>query len=154
VHHLKNMIKIIRTNSENLEFKKLVQLLNSDLARRDGNTHSLSQFNSINDLKYVVLALKKGESIGCGAISMHDSNAMEIKRMFVSSEFRGQRIGEKILCELEDWSRELEFTRCILFTGSKQPEASKLYQRKGYYPIEKYGKLKDIPDSLCFAKNL
>jgi putative acetyltransferase len=154
VHHLKNRIEITRTNSENLEFKKLVQLLNSDLARRDGNTHSLSQFNSINDLKHVVLALKNGKSIGCGAISMHNSNTMEIKRMYVSSEVRGQRIGEKILCELEDWSRELKFTKCILFTGSKQPEASKLYQRNGYNPMEKYGKLKDIPDSLCFAKNL
>ena len=85
---------------------------------------------------------------------MHNSNTMEIKRMYVSSEVRGQRIGEKILCELEDWSRELKFTKCILFTGSKQPEASKLYQRNGYNPMEKYGKLKDIPDSLCFAKNL
>jgi putative acetyltransferase len=148
------MIEIIRTNSENIEFKKLVQLLNSDLAKRDGNTHSLSQFNSITDLKYVVLALKDGKSIGCGAISIYDFNSMEIKRMYVYPEVRGQRIGEKILSELEDWSRELESIKCILFTGSKQPEANKLYQRNGYCPIEKYGKLKDIPDSLCFAKDL
>ena len=148
------MIEIIRTNSENIEFKKLVQLLNSDLAKRDGNTHSLSQFNSITECKEVGLALKEGESIGCGAISMYDFNSTEIKRMYVSPEVRGQRIGEKILSELEDWSRELESNKCILFTGSKQPEANKLYQRNGYYPIEKYGKLKDIPDSLCFAKDL
>jgi len=148
------MIEIIRTNSENIEFKKLVELLNSDLAKRDGNTHSLSQFNSITDLKYVVLALKEGKPIGCGAISMYDFNTMEIKRMYVSPEVRGQRIGEKILSELEDWSRELESIKCILFTGSRQPEASKLYQRNGYSPIEKYGKLKAIPDSLCFAKDL
>jgi putative acetyltransferase len=148
------MIEIIRTNAENLEFKKLVQLLNSDLAKRDGNTHSLSQFNSITNLKYVVLALKEGRPIGCGAISMYDFNLMEIKRMYVSPEVRGQRIGEKILSELEDWSRELGSNKCILFTGSKQPEASRLYQRNGYCPIEKYGKLKDIPDSLCFAKDL
>lgn len=148
------MIELIRTNSENLEFKKLVQLLNSDLAKRDGNTHSLSQFNSITNLKYVVLALKDGKSIGCGAVSMYDSSCMEIKRMYVSPEVRGQRIGEKILSELEDWSRKLDRFRCILFTGSKQPEASNLYQRNGYYPIEKYGTLKDIPDSLCFAKDL
>ena len=148
------MIEIIRTNSENLEFKKLVQLLNTDLAKRDVNTHSLSQFNSIANLKYVVLALKEGKTIGCGAISICDFNSMEIKRMYVSSEVRGQRIGEKILSELENWSRELGGIKCILFTGSKQPEAIKLYQRNGYYPIEKYGKLMDIPDSLCFAKDL
>ncbi|MFT5862012.1 MAG: putative acetyltransferase [Flavobacteriales bacterium] len=148
------MIKIIRTDSENIAFKKLVQLLNADLAKRDGNTHSLSQFNTITDLKYVVLALKEGDAIGCGAISIYDSNSMEIKRMYVSPEVRGQKIGEKILSELEAWSKELDRIQCILFTGSKQPEASKLYQRNGYAPIEKYGKLKDILDCLCFAKDI
>ncbi|MEH6618061.1 GNAT family N-acetyltransferase [Maribacter arcticus] len=131
-----------------------MELLNSDLARRDGETHSLSQFNTITNLKYVVMAFKKGKAIGCGAILKYDFNSTEIKRMYVSPEVRGQRIGEKILSELENWSRELGSIKCILFTGSKQPEASKLYQRNGYYLIQQYGKLKDIPDSLCFAKDL
>lgn len=148
------MIEILRTSSEDLEFKKLVQLLNLDLAGRDGKTHSLSQFNSIANLKYVVLAFKKGKAVGCGAISKYEFNAMEIKRMYVSPEVRGLRIGEKILSELENWSRELGSAKAILYTGSKQPEASKLYLRNGYCQIENYGRLKDIPDSLCFAKNL
>jgi putative acetyltransferase len=148
------MIEIIRTNSENIAFKELVELLNSDLAKRDGTTHSLSQFNTITELKYVVLALKEGKPVGCGAIAKYDFNSTEIKRMYVSPAVRGQRIADKILSELENWSRELESVKCKLFTGSKQPEAIRLYQRNGYYPIEKYGKLKDIADSLCFAKDL
>lgn len=148
------MIEIIRTNSQNLKFKNLVQLLNSDLAKRDGRTHALSQFNTIANLKHVVLALRKDKVIGCGAISKYDDHSIEIKRMYVSPEVRGQRIGEKILLELENWSRELGSRKCILFTGSKQPEASKLYQRNGYCIIPNYGKLKNIPDSLCFAKDL
>ncbi|WP_350293725.1 GNAT family N-acetyltransferase [uncultured Croceitalea sp.] len=131
-----------------------MKLLNSDLGKRDGKTHPLSQFNDISNIKYVVLAMTGDKAIGCGAISIYDTNAMEIKRMFVSPEARGQRIGEKILLELENWSRELGFTKCILFMGSKQPEASKLYQRKNYGLIEKYGKLKHIPDSKCLAKDL
>jgi putative acetyltransferase len=148
------MIKIIRTNSENIAFKELVDLLNSDLAKRDGTTHSLSQFNTITELKYVVLALKEGKPVGCGAITKYDFNSTEIKRMYVSPAVRGLRIADNILSELENWSRELQCVKCILFTGSKQPEAIRLYQRNGYYPIEKYGKLKDIVDSLCFAKDL
>jgi len=66
------MIEITRTNSQNLEFKKLVQLLNLDLARRDGKTHPLAQFNTITNLKYVILAFKEGNAIGCGAISKYD----------------------------------------------------------------------------------
>ena len=148
------MIKIVRTNSHNLEFKKLVQLLNSDLAKRDGKTHPLSKFNNISNLKYVVLVLKKGKAIGCGAVSKYNFNSMEIKRMYVCPEARGERIGEKILSELENWSRELGNTKCILFMGSKQPEASKLDQRNSYSIIEKYGRLKNIPDSICLTKDL
>jgi GNAT superfamily N-acetyltransferase len=148
------MITLIRTNAQNPEFKRLVHLLNIDLAKRDGTTHPLSQFNDISTLNYVVLALKDGAAIGCGAIYEHNANSMEIKRMYVSPETRGQRVGEKILLELETWSKKLGYSRCILFMGSKQPEASKLYQRNNYYPIEKYGMLKDIPDSLCLAKDL
>ena len=109
---------------------------------------------TISELKYVVLALKEGKPVGCGAIAIYGFNSTEIKRMYVSQTVRGQRIADKILSELENWSRELESVKCILFTGSKQPEAIRLYQRNGYYSIEKYGKLKDIADSLCFAKNL
>ena len=148
------MVRIERTNSQNPEFKALVQLLNLDLAKRDGETHPLSEFNDISNLNNVVLALEKGKAIGCGAISEYDSNSMEIKRMYVSIEARGQRIGAKILAELENWSKELGKSKCVLFMGSKQPEANKLYQRSKYNLIAKYGKLKNIPDSICLAKVL
>ncbi len=148
------MIRIVRTNSQNPEFKRLVQLLNLDLAKRDGETHPLSQFNDISYLNNVVLALRKDKAIGCGAISEYDSNTMEIKRMYVSLEARGLGIGGKILSELENWSKELGNSKCILFMGSKQPEASRLYQRNKYNLIEKYGKLKNISDSICLAKDL
>ncbi|WP_282136353.1 GNAT family N-acetyltransferase [Seonamhaeicola maritimus] len=147
-------MKTIRTNSQNSEFNRLVQSLNLDLAKRDGKAHPLSQFNDISNLNYVVLALKNDKAIGCGAISEYNYNTMEIKRMYVSPEARGQRVGENILFELENWSKELGYSRCVLFMGSKQPEAGKLYQRNSYNSIEKYGKLKDIPDSLCLAKDL
>ena len=148
------MIETVRTNSDDYAFKNLVVLLNADLTERDGATHPLAQFNPISKLKYVVLVLKDGKPVGCGAIARHAKNAMEIKRMYVSPEARGQRIGERILSELEKWSRALGKDTCVLFMGSNQPEANKLYERNGYLSIPKYGKLKDISDSLCFAKKL
>jgi hypothetical protein len=38
--------------------------------------------------------------------------------------------------------------------GVNQPEAMKLYLRNNFSVIENYGKLKDIPDSICLAKKL
>jgi len=147
-------MKVVRTNSNNPEFKKLVQMLNLDLANRDGKGHPLSQFNDISNLNHVILVMKKNKAIGCGAISKYNFDSMEIKRMYVSPEARGQKIGEKILSELENWSRELGSSKCILFMGSKQPEAAKLYERNNYNFIEKYGKLINIPDSICLEKDL
>ena len=148
------MIRIVRTNAENKEFIKLVQLLNTDLAERDGADHPLSQFNTIENIKYVVLAYENNKPIGCGALAAYDSNCMEIKRMYVSPEVRGKRIGSHMLSELEKWAKELGSSRCILFTGKNQPEANRLYLRNGYSQIQKYGKLAEIADSLCFAKGL
>lgn len=148
------MLTILRTNSENQEFKKLVKLLNSDLAERDGEDHPLSKFNAIVNIKHVVLANYNNKTVGCGAIVNYNLEIMEIKRMYVSPEVRGKRIGTKILLELEKWAKELGSSRCLLFTGSKQPEANRLYKRSGYKQIQKYGELIEIEDSLCFAKEI
>lgn len=148
------MIILVRTNSEHLEFKKLVKLLNSDLAARDGEHHPLSQFNAIDGIGHVVLALENNKGIGCGAISQYDPDTMEIKRMYVSPNFRGKGIATSILSELEKWAEQLGSSQCVLFMGSNQPEAARLYESYGYSKIENYGKLVEIADSQCFLKEI
>ena len=51
------------------------------------------------------------------------SDTIEVKRMYTLPEKRGQGIAFKILSELEIWSRELSFKKCILETGKNQSEA-------------------------------
>ena len=147
-------MNIIRTNYLNPAFKELVTQLNEDLAQRDGKDHPLSQFNEISNLKHVVLMYTENKAVGCGAISKFNLTTTEIKRMYVTPSYRGQQIGEKILTELENWSKELGHRKCILFMGVNQKEAMKLYLRNNFSVIENYGKLKDIPDSICLAKNV
>ena len=147
-------MKIIRTTYVNPEFQKLVAQLNEDLARRDGKDHPLAQFNEISNLNYVVLVLLDNKPVGCGAISNYNQTAMEVKRMYVTPSYRGQKLGECILSELENWTKELGLNKCILFMVVNQPEAMKLYTRNHFSVIENYGKLKDIPDSICLAKTL
>ena len=147
-------MKIIRTTYVNPEFQKLVAQLNEDLARRDGKDHPLAQFNEISNLNYVVLVLLDNKPVGCGAISNYNQTAMEVKRMYVTPSYRGQKLGECILSELENWTKELGLNKCILFMGVNKPEAMKLYTRNHFSVIENYGKLKDITDSICLAKTL
>ena len=144
----------IRTDYLNPAFQELVGHLNEDLAQRDGKDHPLAQFNEIKHLKHVVVMYHENKAVGCGAIAKFDLVAMEIKRMYVTPAYRGQQIGENILAELENWAKELGHNKCILFMGVNQPEAMKLYLKNNFSVIENYGKLKDIPDSICLAKNL
>ena len=81
--HIKMNIK--RTNSGDHEFIELVKLLNADLAIRDGEDYSFySQFNKLDKIRHVVLAIESGKPSGCGAIKEFDGNTMEIKRMYVT----------------------------------------------------------------------
>jgi len=149
------MIKIIRTNSENQDFVKLVKLLDADLAKRDGNDHTFyNKFNKIHQIKHAVVLYDNEKPLGCGAIKEYDSHIMEVKRMYTSIESRGKGIATKILIELENWATELFYKKCILETGKKQPEAIKLYEKNGYKLIPNYGQYVGIENSLCFEKLL
>ncbi len=148
-------MRLIRTNSKNKDFIGLVKLLDLDLARRDGEEHAFyAQFNKIDKIKYVVVVYEKEEPIGCGAIKQFDNKTMEIKRMYTSLNHRGKGVASKILSELEKWTSELSYDKCILETGTKQPEAIGLYQKNGYQFIPNYGQYVEVENSKCFEKKL
>lgn len=146
---------IIRTNSDNRDFIKLVKLLDAELAIADGEDHIFySQFNKIDKIRYVIVVYENDIPVGCGAIKEFEGNAMEIKRMFVSPAYRNKGIGSKILSELEEWASELSCNKCVLETGKRQPDAIALYKKNGYLPISNYGQYRGVENSVCFEKKL
>jgi putative acetyltransferase len=153
--HYNLMIDLLRTNSGNPDFIKLVKLLDAELAIVDKEDHSFySQFNKINKIKHVVVAYEDEMPAGCGAIKEYDAVTMEVKRMYVLPESRKKGIALKILDELESWAAELSFTSCILETGKRQPEAIGLYKKSGYKQIPNYGQYAGVENSVCFGKEL
>jgi GNAT superfamily N-acetyltransferase len=149
------MIKLFRTNSENHDFIALVKLLDADLAIVDGKDHAFySQFNKINNIRYVIVAYEDEKAAGCGAIKEFDKGAMEVKRMYVSPQNRKKGIASMILSELEKWASELSASKCILETGKRQYEAVGLYKKSGYQLIPNYGQYAEVENSLCFEKEL
>lgn len=149
------MITLRRTNSTHPDFIELVKLLDADLAERDGEFHAFyDQFNSIQGIKYVVLAYDNEKPLGCGAIKEYEADTMEIKRMYVPPESRNKGIATKILSELEKWASELSYAKCILETGKGQPEAIGLYKKNGYRLIPNYGQYAGVENSVCFQKEL
>ena len=147
-------MKIIRTNSENQDFIDLVKDLDCYLALKDVEEHDFyAQFNKINHLEKCIIVYENEEAVGCGAIKPYDNHSMEVKRMFVKPEFRGQGFASKILSELELWAKEKDYTSTILETGKRQTEAVRLYS-KTYEKISNYGQYDAVDNSVCFKKNL
>jgi len=147
------MTNLVRTNSDNSDFRELIILLDRDLQIRDGVEHSFyAQFNKIDKIREVVVAYENETAVGCGAFKEYSAGAAEIKRMFVRPENRGRGIAGKILTELETWAKELNFSECVLETGLKQPEAVRLYQKSGYEVIPNYGQYVGVENSVCMKK--
>ena len=149
------IINLVRTNSEDKDFISLVKYLNDYLKIVDGDDHAFyNQYNNIDVLKHVVVAYKNKIPIGCGAFKALDKNAVEVKRMYTKTGYRGGGVASKILVELEKWSKELSFKACILETGKRQKEAVSFYKKMNYNIIPNYGQYKNIANSLCFKKEL
>ncbi|MBT2563231.1 GNAT family N-acetyltransferase [Pedobacter sp. ISL-68] len=148
-------LTLIRTASDNADFRTLVALLDQDLAVRDGDDHTFyAQFNKVDTIKEVVVAYQNGAPVGCGAIKPFSATEAEVKRMFVHPDHRNQGIAAKVLNELESRAAELGFTSCVLETGKKQPEAIALYQKVGYHIRPNYGQYVGVDNSVCMIKTI
>jgi len=149
------MIQIIRTTSSNGDFLLLVKELDQFLAILDGDDHAFyAQFNKPDALRQAVVAYEGTTPVGCGAFKEMDATTVEVKRMYVIESSRNQGIATKVLVELEDWASELGYTRCILETGIRQPDAIALYKKNGYRQIENFGQYAGVNTSVCFEKDL
>jgi len=149
------MLTFQRTNSENTVFLSLIKELDADLAVRDGKDREFyNQFNKLDSIKYVIVAFENENPVGCGAIKQYSVDTMEVKRMFVPINLRGKGIASMILNELEKWAIELGYSKCILETGKRQPEAISLYKKSGYEQIPNYGQYIGVENSVCFIKEL
>jgi len=94
----------------------------------------------------LLTATVEGVVAGCGAYVNH-GEYIEIKRMYVRPEFRGLKIGRRLLDALETRARAAGLRVARLETGVSQPQALNLYEKAGYKPRGPFG---DYPaDPLC-----
>lgn len=148
------MLHILRTSPANEGYNELVTQLDAELAITDGDDHAFyDQFNKSDNIKHVVVFYENDHPVGCGAIKEFEPKVMEVKRMFVKKDSRGNGYASLILKELESWADELGYKKCILETGINQPEAIALYKKSGYKIIPNYGQYEGVEKSFCFGKN-
>jgi len=149
------MLQFIRTNTENQDFIDLITQLDAGLRITDGEAHwFFNQYNKLDDIQHTLVAYHGEKPVGCGAIKFFNKDTLEIKRMFVLPKTRGQGIASQILIELEKWTVELGFKKCILETGIMLKPAIALYKKHGYKNIPNYHPYVGQELSVCFEKLL
>lgn len=150
-----NLVITKRTQSTDKYFNSMIAQLDDDLNHRYQSTQSeYDKYNKIDLIDTVIVAFDGEKPVGCGCFKKYNNKTVEIKRIFVTPDYRGRKISRLILEELEKWAKELGYSKALLETGSKQSEAIGLYTKSGYAKIENYGQYKNFPNSLCFEKRI
>ncbi len=146
---------ILRTDSTNIDFQKLVKSLDAVLAKHNGeNDGFFAQFNTIDTIKNCVVVYIDGIPAACGAFKPFSEDTVEIKRMFTHPEFRKKGLGSAIVKELENWASELNFKKAVLETSQDLKSAISVYEKNGFYRIPNYGQYVGIEQSVCYEKGL
>jgi GNAT superfamily N-acetyltransferase len=90
-------------------------------------------------------------TVGGGGFRRHDTTTCEVKRMWTHPLYRRRGLAACVLGALEDAAREVGYTRLVLETGPRQPEAEAFYASRGYDRTEFYG---HYPEARAFSLDL
>jgi putative acetyltransferase len=138
--------------------KELRAAQRADIVARYGGDFEPGHRPTAADIAVFVVAYDgdTGIAIGCGGFRdlVDEQPTVEVKRMYVRPEYRGRKIGQLILRDLETRARKRGVTRVRLETGDRQPEAVRLYVGAGYRRIPNFGDYADDHGSLCFERIL
>jgi GNAT superfamily N-acetyltransferase len=77
-------------------------------------------------------------AVACGGLKRLDDEHVEVKRVFVAPDARGQGVARRLLEALERTAAERGYAVARLDTGDRQPEALALFRSAGYTPIDDY----------------
>jgi len=80
-----------------------------------------------------------GRAVGCAALRpIEPAGTCEMKRLYVTAEGRGQKLGKRLVERLFDEARRIGYREMRLDTLPTMLDALALYRRFGFEPMEAY----------------
>lgn len=148
-------MKIRLVDAENADFLALVQRLDEYYFEVVGEVHRrYAKYNDPHLLDARMVAYQDGKAAGCGAWKKKDDQTAEIKRIFVSKDFRRQGVASALIGALEQDAAAHGYTRAILETARTTDDSAALYHKLGYQEIAYYGSPAGAENCRCFEKAL
>lgn len=102
----------------------------------------------------LVVALDDSGTV-CGCVAYHrlDDATVEMKRLYVAPEGRGQHLGERLARRIMEFAREDGYEHMVLDTVAPLVAAISLYRKLGFEEIEPYYR-NPFEDVIYFGKDL
>ena len=116
------------------------------------NREAFVPYNLSESISDVLIASVDGVAVGCAGLKAYSDSDVEIKRVWVNPEFRGNHISSAMMDALEQRAAELGFGRAILQTRPQMEAAVHLYTKRGYELIDNYPPYDKLEGAICFAK--
>lgn len=145
------------TDGQNKDFIFLCRALDdflNDLVGGEENRAQYNPYNSTVDIQDAIVVYDQDKPVGCAGFKRYNDECAEVKRVFISEEYRGKGISKKLMEVLEDSARKKGYAYLILESGEPLAAAMKLYRTIGYQVIPNYGQYVDMAESVCMKKKL
>ncbi len=155
-------IELIEGYSHEEEIRALFQEYTDTLIECDkGFKEYLNKQNYDDELEHLeskyglpygrlYLAFCDNEIAGCVALRKIDEDNCEMKRLYVRSKFRRNKIGNLLVKKIIEDARSIGYKYILLDTFPFLETAIKLYKNLGFYEIESYNN--SPMDNLIYLK--
>ncbi len=146
-------MKSILTDEKDKRFLKLVEELDYGYHLRIGD--ELEKYREYNEFKtphIVILMMDDDKAIACASYRASDEKSVEFKRVYVKEQYRKRGIASCIIKELEKDAIEKGFKDSHIVTGKNNHAAIGLYEKLGYFKIDKFGQFQEDNTVICMRK--
>lgn len=91
----------------------------------------------------VFLMVSDKEIIGTFALQKLNKHDCELSKFTIKKEFRGRKLGERMLQYVINRAKAMKYRSIILYTHHELKEATQLYEKIGFIPLSNHPDIKD-----------
>ena len=117
-------------DGKNKDYVENCGVVDMDLDRRVGKKierDKYQKYNQLDEIQEAIVVYEENRVIGGGAIRRYDDETIELKRVFVHTEYQGRGIGSRLVALLMEWAVELGYKKMVLETGELLAESCAVY---------------------------
>ena len=118
------------------------------------NREAFIPYNTSESITDVLIAEASGVPVGCAGLKAYSDTEVEIKRVWVEPDYRGNHIADKMMDLIEDLAVRSGYRKAVLQTRPQMEAACSLYLKRGYKLIDNYPPYDKLEGAICFSKKL